>query len=139
MTSIGKLNSNLSVASQINRLQKVRKIFEKFCVKAREFIKTASPIVRHICLSFRTVLLWIIRINYMSLIAALLLVMTSEAGMLDNFPALQWLAGAEMRLWNWFSGLFMNLSNWIFENTSEIRIPILSDIFEWAKYILLGC
>lgn len=138
MTSIGKINNNISVASQFNRLQKVRKIFEKFCAKARDFIKTASPIVRHIGLSFRTVLLWIIRINYMSLIAALLLVMTSEAGMLDNFPALQWLAGAEMRMWNWFSGLLMDLANWIFVNTPEIRIPILSDILDWANYILIG-
>lgn len=138
MTSIGKINSNLSTTQQKNYIQKVRKLFQKFCTKAQDFRQTAAPIARRIVLYFRILLSRIIRINYMSLVAALLLVMASEAGMLESFPALQWLAGAEIRLWNWFSGLIFDFANWLFRISPEIQIPILSDIFEWAKYILLG-
>ena len=137
MASISKTNS-----SAVNALTTIQspwsKFWNKFRNKAGEFQKSATPIVKRIAHSSRVILARIIRINYMSLIAALLLVMTYEAGLLESFHALQWLAGVELRLWNWFSGLIMDLANWIFTIAPEIHIPILSDFFEWARYILLG-
>ena len=137
MASISKTNS-----SAVNALTTIQspwsKFWNKFRNKAGEFQKSATPIVKKIAHSSRVILARIIRINYMSLIAALLLVMAYEAGLLESFPALQWLAGVELRLWNWFSGLIMDLANWIFTIAPEIHIPILSDFFEWARYILLG-
>ena len=137
MASISKTNS-----SAVNALTTIQspwsKFWNKFRNKAGEFQKSATPIVKRIAHSSRVILARIIRINYMSLIAALLLVMTYEAGLLESFPALQWLAGVELRLWNWFSGLIMDLANWLFTFIPEIHIPILSDFFEWARYILLG-
>ena len=137
MASISKTNS-----SAVNALTTIQspwsKFWNKFRNKAGEFQKSATPIVKRIAHSSRVILARIIRINYMSLIAALLLVMAYEAGLLESFPALQWLAGVELRLWNWFSGLIMDLANWLFTFIPEIHIPISSDFFEWARYILLG-
>ena len=136
MANISKTNS--SAVNALTTQSPWSKFWNKFRNKAGEFQKSATPIVKRIAHSSRVILARIIRINYMSLIAALLLVMTYEAGLLESFPALHWLAGAELRLWNWFSGLIMDLANWIFTIAPEIHIPILSDFFEWARYILLG-
>lgn len=136
MANISKTNS--SAVNALTTQSPWSKFWNKFRNKAGEFQKSATPIVKKIAHSSRVILARIIRINYMSLIAALLLVMAYEAGLLDSFPALQWLAGVELRLWNWFSGLIMDLANWLFTFIPEIHIPILSDFFEWARYILLG-
>lgn len=136
MANISKTNS--SAVNALTTQSPWSKFWNKFRNKAGEFQKSATPIVKKIAHSSRVILARIIRINYMSLIAALLLVMAYEAGLLESFPALQWLAGVELRLWNWFSGLIMDLANWLFTFIPEIHIPILSDFFEWARYILLG-
>lgn len=137
MTNIGKNNSFTQ-----NALTTVQNpwsnFWNKFRNKAGEFKKSATPVVKQAFASAKVFSGRILRFNYLSLIAALLLAMSSEAGLLESFPALQWLAGAELRLWNWFSGLIMDLANWIFTIAPEIHIPILSDFFEWARYILLG-
>ena len=136
MANISKTNS--SAVNALTTQSPWSKFWNKFRNKAGEFQKSATPIVKKIAHSSRVILARIIRINYMSLIAALLLVIAYEAGLLESFPALQWLAGVELRLWNWFSGLIMDLANWLFTFIPEIHIPILSDFFEWARYILLG-
>lgn len=137
MENIGKINGSVTTTKATTH-QKFWNKFRNTFAKFSSFMNRASPIVCQISQSIQSLLVRIIRINYMSLIAALLLVMAYEAGLLESFPALQWLAGAELRLWNWFSGLIMDLANWIFTITPEIHIPILSDFFEWARYILLG-
>ena len=137
MANIGNNNN-----STVNALTTVQSpwfnFWNKFWNKARGFKENATPVVKQAFASTKVFAGKILRFNYLSLIAALLLVMASEAGLLESFPALQWLAGAELRLWNWFSGLIMGLANWIFTFIPEIHIPILSDFFEWARYILLG-
>lgn len=78
-----------------------------------------------------------IRINYTFFIAALLLLFLDQQGYLDSFPALQWAAGVELRLYNWFFDLLHSLCRWLI----DLQWPsngLLAEFAEWLKYIMLG-
>lgn len=138
MTNIGQA-INSSAKNALTTIQSPwSKFWNKFRNKAGQFKKNAIPIVKQAFASTRVFTGKLLHFNYLSLIAALLLVMASEAGLLESFPALQWLAGVELRLWNWFCGLLYAFFNWFFEFVGELNIPILDSIVEWLDYIIRG-
>lgn len=72
-----------------------------------------------------------VRINWMFILVAVALAYMGEQGMLDKWPAIEWLAQCELRLVDWIFSLLKGLLQWAFG--SETFLP--NEFTEWVKYI----
>lgn len=81
-----------------------------------------------------------IRLNWITLVAAILIVMVDSTGILDSFPALHWFAQVELRFWNWLFGICHSFLVWTFDGPFKNigNVPVIGNIFNWLQSILFG-
>ena len=71
------------------------------------------------------------KINWGLILVAIALAYMGELGMLDKWPAIEWLVQCELRLIDWIFGLLKEVLEWATDN--DKLLP--NEFIEWVKYI----
>ena len=78
-------------------------------------------------------------LNYPALIVALLLLFSANAGYLESYPNLEWIAGVILRAWDFCLGILRLIFEAIMWFLSLLEPwPIFGDLYRWLEGLLFG-